>query len=114
MNDDTIAVNSTAITTEAEEETVAPAPQAPKRKPRAKAVRATEVKEPETPRAEREPDPLLFAMLLKTQRAMEKEARSAKLSSLRIVLMHMKLGNITLRLHEQRERLAPNIEHRRK
>jgi len=82
MNDDA-AVDTTAITTEAEEETLAPAPQAPKpkRKPRAKA----EVKAPETPRAEREPDPLLFAMLLKTQRAMEKEARSAKLSSLRIV-----------------------------
>ncbi len=28
--------------------------------------------------------------------------------------MHVKLGNITLRLHEQRERLATNIEHRRK
>ena len=81
MNDDA-AVDSTAIA-EAEEETPAPAPQGPKpkRKPRAKA----EVKAPETQRAQREPDPLLFAMLLKAQRAMEKEARSAKLSSLRIV-----------------------------
>ena len=26
----------------------------------------------------------------------------------------MKLGNITLRLHAQRERLAPDIEHRRR
>jgi hypothetical protein len=26
----------------------------------------------------------------------------------------MKLGNITMRLHAQREKLAPNIEHRRK
>ncbi len=82
MNDDA-AVDSTAIATEAEEETPAPAPQAPKPKRRARAK--AEVKAPETPRAEREPDPLLFAMLLKTQRAMEKEARSAKLSSLRIV-----------------------------
>ena len=91
MNDDAAVdtQDTTAITTEVEEETVAPAPKAPKpnRKPRPKA----EVKEAETPRAERaeraerEPDPMLFAMLLKTQRAMEKEARSAKLSSLRIV-----------------------------
>jgi len=75
-----------SITNEIQEETPAPAPQAPKpkRKPRAKAV-TSPVKEPETPRAERQSDPLLFAMLLKTQRAMEKEARSAKLSSLRIV-----------------------------
>ena len=82
MNDDD-AVDTTAIATEVEEETIAPAPQAPKpkRKSRAKA----EVKAPETPRAQRESDPMLFAMLLKTQRAMEKEARSAKLSSLRIV-----------------------------
>ena len=78
------AAVDTAITTEIQEETHAPAPKAPKRKSRAKAVAST-VKEPETPRAEREPDPLLFTMLLKTQRAMEKEARSAKLSSLRIV-----------------------------
>jgi len=28
--------------------------------------------------------------------------------------MQAKLGNITLRLHAQRERLAPDIEHRRK
>ena len=75
-----------ASITEIQEETPAPAAQAPKpkRKPRAKAV-TSQVKEPETPRAERQSDPLLFAMLLKTQRAMEKEARSAKLSSLRIV-----------------------------
>ena len=83
--DDDAAVDATP---EAQEETPAPAPQAakPKRKSRAKAVVSAE-KEPETPRAERErePDPMLFAMLLKTQRAMEKEARSAKLSSLRIV-----------------------------
>ena len=85
MNDDTAVA---AIATEVPEETPAPAPQAPKpkRKSRAKAVLPAE-KEPETPRAERErePDPMLFAMLLKTQRAMEKEARTAKLSSLRIV-----------------------------
>ncbi len=31
-----------------------------------------------------------------------------------IVYMHMKLGKITLRLHEQREKLAPSIELRRK
>ena len=82
MDDDAAVA---AITTEVQEETPAPAPQAPKpkRKSRAKAVPAE--KEPETPRAEREPDPMLFAMLLKTQRAMEKEARIAKLSSLRIV-----------------------------
>jgi hypothetical protein len=81
--DDDAAVD--ANTPEVQEETPAPAPQAPKpkRKSRAKAVPAE--KEPETPRAEREPDPMLFAMLLKTQRAMEKEARIAKLSSLRIV-----------------------------
>ena len=83
--DDDAAVD--ANTPEVQEETPAPAPQAPKpkRKSRAKAVPAE--KEPETPRAERErePDPMLFAMLLKTQRAMEKEARAAKLSSLRIV-----------------------------
>ena len=86
--DDDAAVD--ANTPEVQEETPAPAPQAPKpkRKSRAKAVPA---EEPETPRAERaeraerEPDPMLFAMLLKTQRAMEKEARTAKLSSLRIV-----------------------------
>ena len=83
--DDDAAVDTTP---EVQEETPAPAPQAPKpkRKSRAKAVPAE--KEPETPRAERaerEPDPMLFAMLLKTQRAMEKEARIAKLSSLRIV-----------------------------
>ena len=81
--DDDAAVDTN--TPEVQEETPAPAPQAPKpkRKSRAKAVPAEKV--PETPRAEREPDPMLFAMLLKTQRAMEKEARIAKLSSLRIV-----------------------------
>ena len=81
--DDDAAVDTN--TPEVQEETPAPAPQAakPKRKSRAKAVPAE--KEPETPRAGREPDPMLFAMLLKTQRAMEKEARTAKLSSLRIV-----------------------------
>jgi hypothetical protein len=83
---DDVAVD--AAVTEIEEETPAPAPQAqkPKRKSRAKVVLPPE-KEQEAPRAERglESDPLLFAMLLKTQRAMEKEARSAKLSSLRIV-----------------------------
>jgi len=83
MDDDAAA----DATPEVQEETPAPAPQAPKpkRKSRAKAV---PTEEPETPRAERaqhEPDPMLFAMLLKTQRAMEKEARIAKLSSLRIV-----------------------------
>ena len=83
--DDDAAVD--ANPPEVQEETPAPAPQAakPKRKSRAKAVPA---EEPETPRAERaqhEPDPMLFAMLLKTQRAMEKEARTSKLSSLCIV-----------------------------
>ena len=85
--DDDAAVDTNS--TEVQEETPAPAPQAPKpkRKSRAKAVPA---EEPETPRAERaererKPDPMLFAMLLKTQRAMEKEARVAKLSSLCIV-----------------------------
>jgi hypothetical protein len=33
----------------------------------------------------KEPDPLFFPMLLRTQRRMERDARSAKLSSLRIV-----------------------------
>ena len=82
MDDDAAVANPPEV----QEETPAPAPQAPKpkRKSRAKAVPA---EEPETPRAERdrEPDPMLFAMLLKTQRAMEKEARVAKLSSLCIV-----------------------------
>ncbi len=83
MNGDT-AVDA-AITTIAEEEAAAPEAPAPKRKPRAKA-KPQEIKEPETPRAERSADPtLLWAAVLKTQRAMEKEARSAKLSSLRIV-----------------------------
>ena len=88
MNDDA-AVAVDAAT--AEEETPPPEAAAPKRKPRAKA-RQKELKEPETPRAQRaeraEPvanPSLLWAAVLKTQRAMEKEARSAKLSSLRIV-----------------------------
>ncbi len=79
------------ITAEAVEETTPPAPKAPKpkRKSRAKAA-VKEVKEVEEIKEEpREqggvPDPLLWAAVLKTQRAMEKEARSAKLSSLRIV-----------------------------
>ncbi len=33
----------------------------------------------------KEPDPLFFPMLLRTQRLMERDARSARLSSLRIV-----------------------------
>ena len=83
---DDAAVDATI--TEIQEEAPAPAPTAakPKRKSRAKTL-ASPAKEPETPRVEREleSDPLLFSMLLKTQRAMEKEARSAKLSSLRII-----------------------------
>ncbi len=89
MNDD--AAVDAAVAPTAEKETPPPEAAAPKRKPRAKA-RPKELKEPETPRAQRaeraEPvaDPsLLWAAVLKTQRAMEKEARSAKLSSLRIV-----------------------------
>ena len=35
--------------------------------------------------APKEPDPLFFPMLLRTQRLMERDARSARLSSLRIV-----------------------------
>ena len=85
---DDAAVDAVDAVAEIQEEAPAPAPTAakPKRKSRAKAV-TSPVKEPETPRIEREfeSDPLLFSMLLKTQRAMEKEARSAKLSSLRIV-----------------------------
>ena len=83
--DDDAAVDPNS--TEVQEETPAPAPQAPKpkRKSRAKAVPAEEPETPRAERVEREPDPMLFAMLLKTQRAMEKEARAAKLSSLRIV-----------------------------
>jgi hypothetical protein len=80
-----------AIAPTAEEEAPAPEAPAPKRKSRAKA-KPQAIEEPQTPRAERaeraEPvaDPsLLWAAVLKTQRAMEKEARSAKLSSLRIV-----------------------------
>ena len=83
---DDAAVDATI--TEIQEEAPAPAPPAakPKRKSRAKTL-ASPAKEPETPRVERElePDPLLFSNLLKTQRAMEKKARSAKISSLRIV-----------------------------
>ena len=86
MNDD--AAVDAAIAPTAEEEAPPPEAPAPKRKPRAKA-KPQEIKEPETPRAERAKpvaDPsLLWAAVLKTQRAMEKEARSAKLSSLRIV-----------------------------
>jgi hypothetical protein len=85
--DDDAAVDA-AIAPTAEEEAPPPEAPAPKRKPRAKA-KPQEIKEPETPRAERAKpvaDPsLLWAAVLKTQRAMEKEARSAKLSSLRIV-----------------------------
>ena len=84
MNDDATG-NTTTLTVIAEEEAVAPAAQVPKRKTRAKA-KPQEIKEPETPRAERSTDPtLLWAAVLKTQRAMEKETRSSKLSSLRIV-----------------------------
>ena len=83
MNDD--AAVDAAVAPTAEEEAPPPEAPAPKRKPRAKA-KPQEIKEPETPRAERVADPsLLWAAVLKTQRAMEKEARSAKLSSLRIV-----------------------------
>jgi hypothetical protein len=74
--------------TEIQEEAPAPAPAAakPKRKSRAKAL-ASPAEESETPRIERklESDSMLFSNLLKTQRAMEKEARSSKISSLRIV-----------------------------
>jgi hypothetical protein len=93
MNDDTI--DSTAEPTAQPDEaqtTHTPPCQAPKpkRKSRAKAVGQAEVKqsEPEATggeRQERVADPMLFAMLLKTHRTMEKEARSAKLSSMRIV-----------------------------
>ena len=86
MNDD--AAVDAAITAIAEEEAAPPEAPAPKRKPRAKA-KPQEIKEPQTPRAERaEPvanPSVLWAAVLKTQRDMEKEARSAKLSSLRIV-----------------------------
>ena len=86
MNDD--AAVDAAIAPTAEEEAPPPEAPAPKRKPRAKA-KPQEIKEPETPRAERAKpvaDPsLLWAAVLKTQRAMEKEARSAKLSSLCIM-----------------------------
>jgi hypothetical protein len=64
------------------------APEAPKRKPRAKAKAAEEAKvEPSKPEEGQKhlADPLLFAMLLKTQRTMEREAKSAKFSSMRIV-----------------------------
>ena len=87
---DDVAVDDTpTIATEAVEETTPPAAKAakPKRKSRAKAEvkEVKEVKEEikEEPRGV--PDPLLWAAVLKTQRTMEKEARSAKLSSLRIV-----------------------------
>ncbi len=86
MNDDA-AVDTTiaALAPIAEEEAAAPEAPTTERKPRAKA-KPQEIKEPETPRAERVADPsVLWAAVLKTQRAMEKEARSAKLSSLRIV-----------------------------
>ena len=89
MNDD--AAVDAAVAPTAEEEAPPPEAPAPKRKPRAKA-KPKELNEPETPRAGRAeraepvPDPsLLWAAVLKTQRAIEKEARSAKLSSLRIV-----------------------------
>ena len=58
----------------------------PKRKPRAtKAAKPQEPKaqDPQEPKP-RESDPLFFPMLLMTQRQMEKEARHAKISSLRI------------------------------
>ena len=86
MNDDAaVAAVVAAVAPTAEEEAPPPEAPAPKRKPRAKA-KPQEIKEPETPRAERVADPsLLWAAVLKTQRAMEKEARSAKLSYLRIV-----------------------------
>ena len=87
MDDAAIDAAVDAVT-EIQEEAPALAPAAakPKRKSRAKTL-ASPAEEPETPRAERklESDPLLFAMLLKTQRDMEREARSAKISSLRIV-----------------------------
>ena len=89
MNDDA-AVDTTiaALAPIAEEEAAAPEAPTTERKPRAKA-KPQEIKEPETPRAERAKPvanpSLLWAAVLKTQRAMEKEARSAKLSSLRIV-----------------------------
>ncbi len=88
MNDEAAVAVDAALAPTAEEEAPPPEAPAPKRKPRAKA-KPQEIKEPETPRAERAKpvaDPsLLWAAVLKTQRAMEKEARSAKLSSLRIV-----------------------------
>jgi hypothetical protein len=86
MNDDAaVDTDITALAPIAEEEAAPPEAAAPKRKSRAKA-KPKEIKEPETPRAERVADPsVLWAAVLKTQRAMEKEARSAKLSSLRIV-----------------------------
>jgi hypothetical protein len=86
MDDD--AAVDTALAAIAEEEAPPPEAPAPKRKSRAKA-KPQAIEEPQTPRAERaQPvaDPsLLWVAVLKTQRAMEKEARSAKLSSLRIV-----------------------------
>jgi hypothetical protein len=61
----------------------------PRRKHRAtKGTKAQEPQEPEEPKPQepkpRAADPMLFAMLLATQRQMEKEARHAKISSLRI------------------------------
>jgi hypothetical protein len=88
MNDDPVVNPDIPADTATEE---APcAPEAPKRKPRAKATKATKEAKVEPSKPEEEgqkpvADPLLFAMLLKTQRTMEREARSAKLSSMRIV-----------------------------
>ena len=57
----------------------------PKRKPRATKAKAQEPKAPDPQESKpREADPLFFPMLLITQRQMEKEARHAKISSLRI------------------------------
>ncbi len=58
----------------------------------AAAAAAADTKVPEEPNGgavakapPKEPDPMFFPMLLRTQRLMERDARSARLSSLRIV-----------------------------
>ena len=62
--------------------TVPEEPQVQAAAPAAKAKKA----KPEAPRGEPlEPDPMFFGMLLRTQRLLERDARSAKISSLRIV-----------------------------
>ena len=89
---DDVAVDA-AIATEAVEETTPPAAKAakPKRKSRAKVKTEAEVEEVKEEIKEVKgeqggvPDHLLWAAVLKNHRTIEKEARSAKLSSLRIV-----------------------------